>query len=938
MAELTVNQRGLVALMAESDHNAAQGFNLLISYEHPQDFFDEISRAGLFSPDKNPAPQPVETPNGGFYLPYWPALGYLTNVARTAGDKRDVALGNKLMSVVRVVSAYRNPDGSRIDNYYTSAAFAEIAGLIPPQCVTLGDIELVSNWLIGGWNNDMIVKEIDDGLFASHLREATEESRIKLARLLEITTTLRSYREVSDLVQKPESVADAYWLERLLKRHATELGRLVKEQAVSCLTSRTGEAFGIGKQADLSWLNRPAVEDHEQNHDWDYLRASLVEAARDSLQAWLAVEPAEASEYVARMLASQDQIVRRIGIHACRVNWQLLSGVFFDSINQNTFRSGHLHELYLLLAEHFLVMAASQQEQILEAIAILSEEKQGEEFERARHLQRNWLHAIHGKGNAHADASYAEISEGLGYEMRDHPDLLSYHQTTFGLGPSPFEPAEIISAALEGRLISLVDEYDPPSHPLLSSRKALLDSVAEEVAKSPRDFLRYLDWSQPMSRQLQYALLSGFDKAAKRAYEAKAHDEVDAFARPLLLAYHSLLTDATFWSEPIKENYDYEPDRDWIPPIAVEFVDWLSNKDDLPFDEARRATCKAIVRSALDNTEGLPDADDALTAAINDPRGKAFDAYLALLLRVCRDADRVQQNHVEVWDEFRPVLEAELQHGGAGHNEVFALMASHIQQLIYVDSGWVSRNISSIFPDTDSRFRAAIIGLGYAKASAELYSILSAGNVPARVLFYSDIRDSARERLVERVALSYIWGQEAIDGPLVSRLFTAEHLDDICEMADSVGNWADQELTVEQRQRAMTLGAKCAAFANEAPADRKALLAVVAQYLAFQIPPDFRDVGWLLSAAPFVAEYHGLHDFMKSTVKVAEKDPATALRLMQALAEGRQPHYDYEGRIERTLRLIAAAGFRVEAVRVIDRMSANGVLPSLLSIYDELAQ
>lgn len=938
MAELTTNQRGLVALMAESDHNAAQGFNLLSAYEHPEDFFDELNHAGLFSPDKNPAPRPADIPNGGFFIPYWPALGYLTNVAKVAAARRDVALGNKMMGIVRAIFAYRDGDGNRIDNYYTSAASAEIAGLVPPQCVTLDDIELASVWLMGGRNNDMIVKELDDGLFTSHLREPNEESRNKLARLLEVTTALRPFGDASDLVQKPESVADAYWLQRLLEHHAAELGRLVQEPAVSCLTSRTGEAFGAGKQSELSWLNRPAVEEHEQNHDWDYVRASLVEAARDSLQAWLAAEPNAASEYVRRMLRSPLQIVRRIAIHACRSNWQLLSHIFFNELNQSTFRTGHLHELYLLLAEHFSTMDAPQRRKVLEAVAMLVEGKEGEELDRARRLQRNWLHAVQGKGDAQADASYAEVSRGLGNEMRDHPDLLSYHQTSVGPGPSPYEPAELISAASEGRLISLVDNFEPAFHPVRSPRKALLDTVVEAVAKSPRDFLPYVDWSQPMSRRLQYALLSGFDKVVKLAYEAKHHDEADVIIESLLAAYHSLLTDSLFWSEPAEEDDDFEPNRDWIPPIAVEFVDWLSNKDNLPLDEARRAKCVAIVRSALDHTEGLSDADDALTAAINDPRGKAFDAYLALLLRACRDADKLRQSHIEEWGEFRPVLEAELKHSGTGHNEVYALLASHIQQLIYVDADWLTQNILSIFPDDGNRFRAAVIGLGYSKASSNLYSMLLAADVPARVLLSGEIQGSARESMIERVALSYIWGQESIDGPLIGRLFVSEHFDDIREMADTVGNWADQELTDDQRERALTLGARCAEFANEAPADRKVLLAVVAQYLAFQIPPDARDLGWLLSAVPFVAEYHGLHEFVETALKVAEIDPATALRLMEALAEGRPPHYDNEGRIERTLRLIAAGGFRIETVRVIDRMSANGVLPSLLPLYEELTR
>ncbi|MBJ6984214.1 hypothetical protein [Luteimonas sp. MC1750] len=938
MAELTKNQKGLVALMAVNDQNAAQGFNLLATYERPEDFLDELVHAGMFSPEKNPSPRPADAAGGGLFLPSWPAMDYLTRVGKVASARSDVSLGTQLVGIVRAISAYRDGNGDRIDNYYTSAASAEIFGLVPPQCVTLADIEFVADWLGGDWNNGMVVKELDDGLFTSHLRQPAEQSRTKLVRLLEIVTSLRPDVEGSDLSGKAKSVADPYWLEQLLKHHASEIGRIVKEPGVSCLMTRTEEAFGVGDKAERSWMRRPAVEEHEQNHDWDHVRNALVVAARDSLQAWLAAEPGAASGYVARALASPHQIVRRIGIHTCRLNWALLSGVFFGQMNQDTFRPGHLHELYLLLKQHFADMDDPERRKVLDAIAALTVGEQGADLEQARYRQRNWLHAIQGRGNNEADVAFARVSDGMDHEIRDYPDFLSYHQMSIGAGPSPVEDAEIIAAASEGRLVQLVDEYEPPFHPLASPRKALLDSVANAATRSPGDFLRYLDWAQPMSRRLQYALLAGLGEAVKRAEGSERHIDADALADTLLAAYGTLLSDPAFWSEVVDENDDFEPDRDWIPPIVVEFVTWLCSKDDLRFDETREAQCVDVVRSALEQTEGLNDADDALTAAINSPRGKALEALFAVLLRVCRDADRCQDGHAERWEEFRPLLEAELQHVGTGHLEVYALMASRIQQLLYVDADWVTRNISSMFPEGGSRFRAAVIGLGYASSSAAIYTTLMAADVPARVLLSNEIDGAARDRMIERVALAYIWGQEPIDGGLIGRLFDEAHFDDVREMARAVGRWTDQRLSEDQRVRALAFGARCAAFANDAPAERKSLLAEVAQYLAFRLPPNAEDLGWLLTATPFVTEHHGLYEFMESAAQVAETEPKTALKLMQALAKGRPLHYDHEGRIERTLRLIAADGLRVEVVRVIDQMSENGVLPGLLALYEELAR
>lgn len=952
MAELTVSQRGLVALMAESAQNAAQGFSVLAGYERPEDFFDELEQAGLFAPEKNPAPRPSDESVGGMYLPYWPALGYLINVAKVANARQDVPLGHRLMGVIRAIATYAGSDGLQIDNYYTNSSSAEIAGLVPPECVRIEDIELVAMWLDGGWNSDGIVHELEDGMFASHLRVPTAESIEKLARLLEITTRLRHAKgcasagamdaEVNEggcnedgLEQRPEPVADAYWLDHLLKRHAVELGRLVGEPAVSCLIRRAGEAFGSGAQADLSWLSRAAVEEHEQNHDWDYLRGSLVRAAREALEAWLIAQPQPAAVFVGQMLRSPLQIVRRIGIHACRMNWLLLEDVFFDEFNQDTLRFGHLHELYLLLSEKFVGMSRERKDLILDSISLISSGQEGEELDRARYRQWNWLHAIHGKGESRADAAYETMSAGLG-SMRDHPDLLSYHQMSWGAGPSPYDASELVGAASSGRLVQLVDEFAAQGHPLRSPRKALLEAVSEAVVQSPRDFLAYLSWTQPISRRLQYALLSGFGKAIRQAYEDKRKDDAESLVGPLLRAQHALITDSSFWEEAVEESVDFEATRNWIPPVAVEFVGWLCNEDDLRIDIERKAMCLSIVQWTIKHSEGLADADDALTAAINNSRGKAFDTYLALLLRSCRDADKSVGGHANEWAELRPIIDSELDRTDVGGYEIYALIGSHIQQLIYVDVEWVAANISRIFPSDETKFRAAVIGLGYSRASERLYSMIAEVGIPARVLFASRIEGAAREGMVERVALSYIWGQESLDGEVIGRLFADEQFEDIRELAQTVGRWSDEELTLDQKMRALALGARCAEFALQAVVQRKALLAVVAEFVAFQVPPDPRDLEWLEAAAPYVTEYHGLHGFMESVVKVAEASPEAALRLMRALVRGRSPHYDYEGRIERTVRLIAAAGFRVDAIRLIDAMSSNGVLPSLMPVYEEL--
>jgi hypothetical protein len=56
MANLTANQRSFVEMMQLSDEHAIRGFDLLLKRPQFLDFFEPLIDAGLFRPEKNPAP------------------------------------------------------------------------------------------------------------------------------------------------------------------------------------------------------------------------------------------------------------------------------------------------------------------------------------------------------------------------------------------------------------------------------------------------------------------------------------------------------------------------------------------------------------------------------------------------------------------------------------------------------------------------------------------------------------------------------------------------------------------------------------------------------------------------------------------------------------------------------------------------------------------
>src|SRR5215204_6520764 len=103
MANLNANERSFIELMTKSDEHARHGFDLLLKRHDLVKFFDPLAEAGLFAAERNPEPVPV--PNEGTVrIPYWAALDYLAACAKLAGETDDLALAEKILTIVRAVS------------------------------------------------------------------------------------------------------------------------------------------------------------------------------------------------------------------------------------------------------------------------------------------------------------------------------------------------------------------------------------------------------------------------------------------------------------------------------------------------------------------------------------------------------------------------------------------------------------------------------------------------------------------------------------------------------------------------------------------------------------------------------------------------------------------------------------------------------------------
>src|SRR5690348_7418783 len=109
MINLSSKKQAFIKLMKGGEDYERRGFDLLLQQPDFVTFFDALAEAGLFDPSRNSGP--VEDKPGYYRIPYWPPLRYLESVAGVAGERADPILAEKVMSVVRNVSQWRDSNG-----------------------------------------------------------------------------------------------------------------------------------------------------------------------------------------------------------------------------------------------------------------------------------------------------------------------------------------------------------------------------------------------------------------------------------------------------------------------------------------------------------------------------------------------------------------------------------------------------------------------------------------------------------------------------------------------------------------------------------------------------------------------------------------------------------------------------------------------------------
>lgn len=924
MTKLTAKQESFIVTMQKSEEHARKGFEILAARLDADKFFDSLSEAGLFDPKHNAGPTPADDP-GYVRIPYWSALDYLVSVSQLATEKNDVETIGKILAIIRNVTLAQEEDGNSVDNYHTWRKFAEIIGLLPSSVLQNELIDLIPLWLGSAYDRGLVGVALSKGVMKKLLDSELTDDWIKACRILDYCTavTWKTDRTSSGR-KKPVTAVEDYWLKKMIEHNAKSFGIKAGKPAAEIFCSRLKDIFGKEVGTLPTYVTRAAVEKHEQNHDWHGTENLLVEGMRDVLLSWVDCDTTDESKvYIEELLRDKNEMVRRIAIYVLDQHWQRLSGLYEDVVGHKLLSSRNIHEVYHLLKNHFAEFSDHYKDATLEAIRNLPLPEDDEDAEsHLKYVQRNWLSAIAGNGHEATDEWFDSLNSDVSIgRLSSHPDFHFYSESFDGSGPSPFTAQELLAYSENGNLINTLNDFQPSNDWRGPSTRSLVQALEEAVRLKPKEFIHRLEDFHRANRPYQYGVISGF----KRLWNESAGKDLPDYwgiAWPKLFNFFDQLLTAEFWNEPVVEGKDLTPTRNWIPSAIAEFLQAGTKKDEHSFPADLLPCSFLLIENLLNNVEAVTEAsDDAMTQAINSEKGKAIEALFNHTLRSCRVSDQLHEDHLEVWESLQPVFDREIRKCIGENYEFSTLVAAYLPNLEYISPEWVRENFDKIFPAAyPENFLCAIDGLTYCSATRSNYALLVEHGVLDRAL-NTDLKGrQARERLIQRICLAYLWGDEQLNSPRIELLFHPEKIDDLKEAVEFFWSVRRQELTPEQVEMVMKFWSKINDWVARLPEPPKQLMSSLSRLICYVENISDIEKQLLLAVAPYVSIGYNADHFIEELDRLVGSFASEVSAILGKVLESHKPTYDDEDRLKNLIHKLYDMDHKEDALVYADKL------------------
>lgn len=905
MKPLLSNIKLFIQRMQKSEEHARWGFDRLLNEPDFEEFFDHLNDAGLFSSKPS---QNSPSINGSTIIPLENALTYLKAVAKRADEIPDEKLIKKVMHIIRETVN----DSYTTTNYRINQTFAEIFGLISTSQIQLSDLTLIPIWLKNA-NGTLIGNIIDKGILQKVLESPLQEDLHKAKSILYACTALSCGDEHDQVCKskRPKTILEDYQLTRLINNHAKAFGVKLPVEAADIFIKRIHTLIEHDGYDLPSWAWRPAIADHAQNQSQSGPGNRYVEGLREILLSWVDHDPKTAIPYIKAILQNQPEIIRRIAIYIMSMRWEILNCIFLDVVSSSIFEVSNQHELYNLLSTNFRMFNDEEKKATLNAIKDLSSSSENDK--RLRYIQRNWLSAIEGKGCKFVDEWFQELlsDDTLG-PMPPHPEFHMYIESFSGPGTTPYSISEIIGFSENQTLVAKINnfnEIDPWRGPTIN---ALVEALENAVEVGFQQMLSGLPEFINAKRPYQYGIISGFKRAWEKT-DKNLHEWNSAW-HALIKFFEDLLATESFWTEAVVLDSNFTPNKEWIPPIVAEFLRSGTLNDARAYPQTLLSRGLSLIERLLRNLPSINVLkNDAMFDSINTSRGKAIEALFSHTLRECRLSDIHLGNHKKIWAQIKPLFDQELSKCENNNYEFSTLAGSYIHNLDYIDSEWLEESINKLFsPQFTQNFACALEGFAYSPANPKIYAMLRDNDVLEIALKENPKGHHSRERLLERIVLALLQGQEELDSSLFSVLFDLGVEKDFQTVCRFFLKIQKDEITLRQREQIFAFWERCIDLSQT-----KSIVNLLSEFsrLACYIETvGNREKKLLLTTASHINNDMDSSEFIFELYRLAEIDPLVISEALNKLLKSHRLKSDLNGNFLLLLEKLTRLGLQDKAL------------------------
>lgn len=721
-------------------------------------------------------------------------------------------------------------------------------------------------------------------------------------------------------MDKKSGVLDNYHLGEALRPTAEKFGVRCGLSAVQLLAERLAQSIGGPEEDRFSYIWRAAIEEHEQDANRDDYRFVLVDVLRDVAMGATNAYSEGASRCAQTLLESQYATLVRIGIYVCAARYGNIGPIFWESVKTEWFiQEDYWHELYWLIKKNFRRFSSIERARFLAMVDEVrdnqTDEAVAKEWEMGR--RRDLLHAAAGLGDTEVDEKYKQLVSRCG-PVAEHPDFHYYHSRGGWLAERSPVTSDVLVEMSNAELLALFSSFVPeqsrwdgPTYTgLASALSAAVRASKDGFASSIRLFVE-------VGRPYQHGLLRGLK-------ERWADDRREISWPDTLWLMHSMVKSPAW-----KADLDVNPIEGWAPSVY-----WvIGDMSDLmkAGSSPERQLENTLLAEGLDILTRLlatlePDsksnASDAVSHAINSPRGRVIDAVINVALAMRRQEVAIGIDTGATWKLVKPILDAELTSSEAGSNADFAALGGmYCVNLHYLNSKWVEDNFDRLFSTSNnSAWDCAAQGFAYQRYLYDwLYQKLRSGGHLRKLVFSKELPGSVSEKALQFTGLAYLKGLETLEGDsLLAELVGALKVDELSELCWFFWTLRD---TNEIAAPVLQFWRQVAEAIRKSNIEQPVLQSALNQLAVFfdELTPS--DAQMWAEAAPYAHVRHHGNILVKNMSRLAGKNPNEVAIVFRRALTGFIPDYDKE-----------------QVIRCVTQMADNGAIDEAEWICNEYAR